>query len=182
MFIIYFSRKGSKTWRCGESWIGGGHEGEKEGRDSLGRTQEHSVTLSHSLRATQIHMFMPVFWQGSKGPADSIYVLSHLIVFMLSPPHTHTFTHFCSLSTQPKTCLHIQYTKRDNTLKFLFTSSTHKVCLLSSKIDSWLSRLTFLIFCFIFVCCGLWALIIVKMQHLSNFKVLFFFKLNFLKS
>lgn len=52
-------------------------------------TQSLSVTLSGPHKFTCSCL---CFWQGSKGPADSIYVLSHLIFFMLSP-HTHIHLH-----------------------------------------------------------------------------------------
>lgn len=63
---------------------GRGHEGEKEGADTVGRTQKHSVTLSGPHKYTHTHTRMPVFWQVPKGPAASIYN-PHLILFMLSP-------------------------------------------------------------------------------------------------
>lgn len=176
MFIIYFSRKGSKTWRCGESRIGGGREGEKEGRDSLGHTHEHSVTLSHSLRATQIHMFMPVFLARVQRPCRlDLCAFSPHCLYVI-PPRTHTFTHFCSLSAQPKTCLHIQYTKRVSTLKFLFMSSTHKACFVKLK-NRLMTLQTYLSYILLYFCV-LWPLSADNCQHITPFKLQGSFSFN----
>lgn len=94
MFIIYFTGKESIMWRCGERRMRRGeHRGEKEGADTLDRTQKHSVTLSGPHKYT--HTRMPVFWQVPKGPAASIHTPSHLILFMLSPT-LNTFPAFSS--------------------------------------------------------------------------------------
>ena len=93
MFIIYFSEKESSSGLGAERErrVRMGGVGEKEGADTLDRTQTRSVTLS----GPHTHTHTPVFWQAPKGPAASIHTLSHLILFMLSPT-LNTFPLFSS--------------------------------------------------------------------------------------
>lgn len=125
-----------KVWRE-QDW--GGREGEKEGRDSLGRTQEHSVTLSHSQSLspghTNSHVHACVFGEGPKALQTRSMCFLTSLSLCYPPTHIHLHSFLFSFSSTKGLSTHTVHKACQHIKVFVYVFNTQGM-FVKLKIDS----------------------------------------------